>query len=166
MFYITFGILHIAAAVSYAREALLEGIVLSLQHRIHGVRRRERDRRARARWRDAVQWRLRAQGSPMWVERPGTELVASAPRWSLKEVARRIRLSFGWEADHDHNCEGSHRRGRRRRLHLEALTEPQLHAAALEAGTSLHKLLPQVDDLDVDLERAARVSVEGDGVPA
>ncbi|TEB29894.1 voltage-gated potassium channel [Coprinellus micaceus] len=142
MFYITFGILHIAVAVSYAREALLEGIVLSLQHRILGVRRRERDRRVRARWRDAVQWRLRAQGSPTWVDRPGTELVTSAPRWSWSEVARRIRLSVGWEADHDHNCEGSHRRGRRRRLHLEALTEAQLHAAALEAGTSLHKLLP------------------------
>ena len=142
MFYITLGILHIAVAVSYAREALLEGIVLSLQHRILGVRRRERDRRVRARWRDAVQWRLRAQGSAIWVDRPGTDLITAAPRWSLSEVGRRIRLIVGWEADHDHNCEGSHRRGRRRRLHLEALTEAQLHAAALEAGTSLHKLLP------------------------
>ncbi|KAJ2929325.1 hypothetical protein H1R20_g7776, partial [Candolleomyces eurysporus] len=113
MFYITFGILNLAVAVASVREVLLEGIVVSLQERIHAIKQRERQRRIRGRWRDAIIWRLRAQRLPVWIDRP-----AQAPR--------NLRL----------------RRLHHRRLNIEALTTAQLEASALEAGAPLADLLP------------------------
>ncbi|RXW16837.1 hypothetical protein EST38_g9025 [Candolleomyces aberdarensis] len=113
MFYITFGILNLAVAVASVREVLLESIVVSLQDRIHAIKQRERQRRIRGRWRDAIIWRLRAQRLPVWIDRP-----AQAPR--------NLRL----------------RRLHHRRLNIEALTTAQLEASALEAGAPLADLLP------------------------
>ncbi|KAF5338075.1 hypothetical protein D9611_014205 [Ephemerocybe angulata] len=142
MFYVTFGILNLGLAVSAAREVLLEGVVVSLKNAIHNIQQKDRKRRVRAQWKRSVEYRLRAQGLPVWVDLPP----GSTPSfWSggLRGAMHRLRGSFN-RTVHDPSYEdpGVYIRGcKRRRLNLEALEKEELEAAAMEAGAPLADLL-------------------------
>ncbi|KAF8156864.1 hypothetical protein B0H34DRAFT_475992 [Crassisporium funariophilum] len=144
-FYIALGILNLAVAVALSREALLEAAAVGFQARLKAVRVRQRDRRMRSRWRAAVKWRLRAKKHPLWVT---DERVVSRGQirhrhwWTLGEtIWHRLwkQRRREWEDPAWRYVYGpSHKR-----LNLEALTEAQLEAAALEAGAPLMDLLPR-----------------------
>ncbi|TFK20395.1 voltage-gated potassium channel [Coprinopsis marcescibilis] len=126
-FYIAFGILTLAVAVTQTRDALLEGVVVSLQNRIRLIRKKERDQRVLTRWQDAVKWHLRASQKPVWVsadlqqpEHHASSRMDSVRHWFRQRPAYILS----------------------RKLNVEALTTDQLEAAALEAGVSLKDLLP------------------------
>jgi len=126
MFYITFGILTLAVAVSQTREALLEAVVVSLQKRIRGTAERDRNRRISARWRDAVSWHLTESKLPVWVPSEDTTSRRTQP-WTKRTFKRLFGKETGGTAPV--------------RLNIEGLTQTQLEAAAREAGTSLDDLL-------------------------
>jgi len=148
--YITGGILNLALAITFSREALLEAAAMGFQARIKAVHRRNRAKRIRSRWRAAIHWRLRSKGLPTWVD-GGDEEQRKVP---------------GGRGRHMHHCSSLLRRlwirswveswrewedptwyyvyGRRHRcLNLTALSPEQLETAALEAGAPLSELIPE-----------------------
>ncbi|KAJ7596567.1 hypothetical protein C8J56DRAFT_850011 [Mycena floridula] len=143
-FYAVLGILLLALAVSVARDTVLEGLEVAYRKRVQNMRERRRianwKRRVSRRWREAVEWRLKEASKPVWVRNhvlanKQADFVfnwfnrlapwASGNSWFGKE-------SFLGTSPHPH---GMH-------LNLEALSGPQLEAAAMEAGVPLNALLP------------------------
>ncbi|EEB97577.1 hypothetical protein MPER_03074, partial [Moniliophthora perniciosa FA553] len=132
--YIAFGFGDIVAATVGARvftcvETVIEALEVGYRRRLHTVRERRKRtrwvRRVSNRWREAIEWRLREEGKPIWI----TDDPDSERAWFIKFTdwiapwmwPRAIRLG---DVSHPH---GMH-------LNLEALTDTQLEAAALEAG--------------------------------
>ncbi|KAI3612980.1 tandem pore domain k+ channel [Moniliophthora roreri] len=135
--YATFGIVNLALAVALARETVIEALEVGYRQRLHTVRERRKHtrwfRRVSNKWREGIEWRLREEGKPIWIkDNPDSERA-----WFIKLADwiaswmwhRAIRLG---DVAHPH---GMH-------LNLEALTDAQLEAAALEAGVPLCDLLP------------------------
>ncbi|KAF9529080.1 hypothetical protein CPB83DRAFT_853192 [Crepidotus variabilis] len=144
-FYIGGGLLNIALAVAMARDALLEAAVINFRAR---RRMHERERRLRSRWRAAVRWRLRLQGRPVWVHQQHhshtkPNLHRKKPRQWFKWIVQTWDKMFDRLAFESDDPAWRFLRGpRHRRLNVEALTDSQLHAAALEAGAPLAQLVP------------------------
>ncbi|KAF8804604.1 voltage-gated potassium channel [Phlegmacium glaucopus] len=139
--YISGGMVNIALAVALSREALLEAAAAGFRERVKKLRAQQRKRHIRDRWRAAVKWRLRAKNLPLWIE---DDHVADdsrhhqSPWWTRAKQA----CSLWWRKlsllSEDRPCYApSHKH-----LNLNALTESQLEAAALEAGAPLEDLLP------------------------
>jgi potassium channel subfamily K, other eukaryote len=167
--YSILGILNLALAVSLTRETVIEALQASYRKRMNAVRDRRKiirwARRVGRRWIGAVSWRLREGGKDIWVWTDELELSTQNDdseargsiqkfwnmllkscrffRISIVQLADRILPYQGtwepseksplWDMPHPH---GMH-------LNLEALTESQLEAAAMEAGVPLVELVPE-----------------------
>ncbi|KAH9939855.1 hypothetical protein B0H21DRAFT_885240 [Amylocystis lapponica] len=156
--YIATGIVLIGVAIALMRETVLEGLEIGYRRRLRNMRTRRREarrfRRWEARWRDAVEWRLRAQGAPVWVpdQRPDADdddddegalrfvgLGGTAGEHGrLRRFVRALTGSHMPPADPAARPQG-HVRGHPRGQHLNinVLSHAQLQAAALEAGVPL-----------------------------
>ena len=146
--YISCGILNLGLAVALTREAILEAAAAGFRERVKTLRARQRERHIRVRWKAAVKWRLQAKNIPLWVadDRVSDNFRHHHSQWwtSVKQGCSLLwrKLSL---ASKDHR--------RHKHLNLNALTEAQLEAAALEAGAPLADLLPsRLDTLPNDAE--------------
>jgi potassium channel subfamily K, other eukaryote len=157
--YISGGIINLALAVALSQEALLEGAAAGFRERVKRLRARQRKRTIRERWKAALKWRLQSKNLPLWI---ANECVAE-PRhdsrdhnhcWtSIKQACSPWRNKVSRVAE-VLPCYAP----RNRNLNLNALTQAQLEAAALEAGAPLADLLPsrletpENDAGDVDIQ--------------
>ncbi|KAG1859517.1 hypothetical protein DFJ58DRAFT_780054 [Suillus subalutaceus] len=134
-FYAAFGIVNLAVVVGMVQETVREGLQVGYLRRLHDIRERRRAsrrrRNAEKRWRSAIIWRLRDKGATVWVRKHRS---TSNSLWA--KVKRRF---FSATEKIPHPLD--HSRGKR--LNLEALTHPELKAAAMEAGVPLETLLPR-----------------------
>lgn len=133
-FYAAFGIVNLAVVVGMVQETVREGLHIGYFRRLQDIRERrraaQRRRNAERRWRSAVIWRLRDKGATVWVRKCRS---TSNSFWA--KVKRRF---FSAAERTPHSLD--HFRGKR--LNLEALTNAELKAAAMEAGVPLDTLLP------------------------
>jgi voltage-gated potassium channel Kch len=133
-FYAAFGIVNLAVVVGMVQETVREGLQIGYLHRLQDIRERrrasKRRKHAERRWRSAVIWRLRDKGATVWVRKYRS---TSNSLWA--KMKRRV---FSVTEKIPHPLD--HSRGKR--LNLEALTHPELKAAAMEAGVPLDTLLP------------------------
>ncbi|GLB39132.1 putative ion channel [Lyophyllum shimeji] len=149
--YAVFGIVNLAVAVGLTRETVLEGVEVGYRKRAAAVRERRKrlhhERRVWARWRTSVEWRLRSKGQPVWVK--GNPRPRRRPCVLIRLIDRlwpdvaeqglfRELIQFKHVAGYGHY---PHPRGMR--LNVEALSWPELEAAAMEAGVPLRNLLPE-----------------------
>lgn len=155
-FYMAFGILNVGVAVAMTRETVLEGLELGYRKRLRNLQLRRREarrfRRWEARWRRAVEWRLKAAGKPVWVpdahcpteevrfvglhgDVEGAGEVHWMKRW-LNAIGVKDAKELG--APNRLHTKG-HPRGRH--LNIDALEPQQLEGAALEAGVPLEMFL-------------------------
>jgi len=138
------GIISLALAVGLARETVLEAIEVGYRTRVRAVQRRrktlDRERRILRRWRAAIEFHLHQIYQPVWVKDPAHQhsfygrcfdKVWPWPKGSGIFFRYNHTLGYG---DHSHP-HGMH-------LNLEALSWPQLEAAAMEAGAPLRTFLP------------------------
>ena len=138
------GIITLALTVGLARETVLENIEFGYRKRVRAVQRRRkafhRERRILRRWRAAIEFHLHQIDQPVWVK----DLIHQHSfygRWFDKiwpwpkggGTFFRYNRTLGY-GDHSHP-HGMH-------LNLEALSWPQLEAAAMEAGAPLRTFLP------------------------
>ncbi|KAL0579653.1 Potassium channel [Marasmius crinis-equi] len=150
--YATFGIINLALAVALARETVLEALEIGYRRRIRYVRERRRHvqwrRRVGMRWRQAVGWRLREGGKAVWVPIRDETGVGVTRSWVVRVLDR---WDWMWEREGEKEGGGDEKGGgglwkiphpHGMRLNLEALTNAQLEAAALEAGVPLCDLVP------------------------
>ena len=144
--YACFGILNLGLAVAMTRETVLEALQVSYQNQLKQVRERRRAARRKRKierlWREAVEWRLREVGAPIWVRDDFKHNAWADARWFLDQVVSLIL--WPWQGyvpprytryGYGHHPHGKH-------LNLEALTRSHLEAAAMEAGVPLDTLLP------------------------
>ncbi|KAJ7636869.1 hypothetical protein FB45DRAFT_907554 [Roridomyces roridus] len=160
--YAAFGILMIALAVGLMRDTVLEGLEVGYRKRVQAMRQRRKigrwKRRVSNRWREAIEWRLREKGAPVWVRnenRPVRDglvgrvlhsLDGRIPSWTWlwhdgggsDTVSHGSGTGFmmGHGLGYGNHPHGMH-------LNLEALSWKQLEAAAMEAGVPLNTLLPE-----------------------
>ena len=132
----------IALGVVVARDAILESAVAGFRQRIHV---RQYERRLRTRWRAAISWRLRERNIPTWVDHHHRLSEESTHEgrwysWILRLGHRLFRSISSEEKDPAWKFQSG---PRHKRLNLEALTDADLHAAALEVGAPLSKLVPE-----------------------
>ncbi|KAK7685004.1 hypothetical protein QCA50_011839 [Cerrena zonata] len=151
--YMVFGILNIGIAIGMCRETILEGLEVGYRKRVRRMRLRRQEarrfRRWEARWRKAVEWRLKAKGLSVWVPDQhldnedvhfvgleGPQDGAGETHW-VKKWFETIGI---WKPPlHNHRHTRGHPRGKH--LNVDALTPQQLEAAALEAGVPLEMFL-------------------------
>ena len=149
-FYIVFGILNLGVAVGVARETIFEQLQTRYQKRLAKIRHNYRDRRRwrawERKWKRAVDWRLKEVPAEVWIsdlEEDSDSVVERAKaesKWSLKRFIGRI-LHVGSQHQEHHKC--FRERGEIRgityghpatHLNVEALSDAQLEAAAVESG--------------------------------
>lgn len=133
----------IGLGVIIARDVVLESAVIEFQRRLATQR---HERRLRSRWRAAVRWRLREQGLPVWIHDHNHGLPEEHPhhhRWfdwlsrlfeSFARFVSRGHEDPAWKFQY-----GS----RQKRLNIEALSDVDWNAAALETGAPVCKLVPE-----------------------
>lgn len=158
--YIVFGMVILGMVISIARDTVLEGLEVGYRKRLRNMRARKREARRfrhwQRRWRDAVAWRLKEQGSPVWmsdkdwrrnqdsvrfVGLPGKTGEAEHQPWMRRFVAF---LGLRERPPSDPSMRPTqHVPGHPRGMHLNimALSHEQLEAAALEAGVPLNQFL-------------------------
>jgi potassium channel subfamily K len=150
--YASGGVLNLTLAIALSREALLEGVTAGFRERVKKLRTRQRNRRIRERWKAAVKWRLQSKNLPLWivddrVAEPRHDSRHHHNHWwtSVKQVfsLRRKILSPTEEGLPCYAPNNKH-------LNLDALTQAQLEAAALEAGALLADILPSRLETPVD----------------
>ncbi|KAJ7474538.1 hypothetical protein B0H11DRAFT_2035816 [Mycena galericulata] len=154
-FYAAFGIITIALTVGLTRETVLEGLEVGYRKRVQSVRQRRKvgrwKRRVSRRWREAVEWRLREGGHPVWVRDAKKnrdvhgvlgavlDFIDDFLPWPTGEN-KSFSYGSGFMMGHGLGY-GNHPHGMH--LNLEALSWKQLEAAAMEAGVPLNTLLPE-----------------------
>ena len=174
--YAVIGILNVALLVGVMRETVIEGVEISYRKRLRAIQAKRALARTRrgvaARWREAVEWRLRAAGAPIWVKddirssrlsnwRETSALVINWLRRPFAGTSSRYRQGLGY-------ADGQHPYGMH--LGLEALTRAQLEAAAMETGVPLETLLPpgfkSYADADAQSGDSSASSRTGEGIMA
>ncbi|KAH9917328.1 uncharacterized protein B0H18DRAFT_1123673 [Fomitopsis serialis] len=155
-FYIAFGIITLGTVITLCRDTVLEGLEIGYRKRLRQVRARRREarrfRRWQTRWRRAIEWRLRQQGSAVWVadaqwrEEQGVRFVglggpmagAGEESWVVRflKFPRLRRPPPEDPARRQTKHIVGHPFGKH--LNINALSDEQLHAAALEAGVPLN----------------------------
>ena len=169
--YNVFGVVTLGIVISLCRDTVLEGLEIGYRKRLRQLRARRsearRFRKWQTRWRRAIEWRLRQQGSPVWVadaqwrEEQGVRFVglgglkagAGESSWMMRFV--RFPSRFFSTPPEDPAQRGTlhvvgHPFGKH--LNINALSDEQLHAAALEAGVPL--------EMFVDFSPAHRLAHE------
>ncbi|KAJ7596570.1 hypothetical protein C8J56DRAFT_290790 [Mycena floridula] len=143
-FYACFGIFGLALCISLSRETIVEALEVEYRKRVQALRERRRvanwKRRVFRRWKEAIYWRLKEENKPLWVR-------DKVSRNSVTEFLSncRSRLPFWhstntWFGKDPFLSNSAHPHGMH--LNLEALSGPQLEAAAMEVGVPLNALLP------------------------
>ena len=152
--YSTGGILNLTLAIALSREALLESATDGLRERAKKLRTQQRNRRIQERWKAAVEWRLQSSNLPIWIVddriEPRHDSRHHYNHWwtSVKQVCSlRMKRSSRMERMEEGLPRYPHKS---KHLNLDALTEAQLEAAALEAGAPLADILPSRFDTPVD----------------
>lgn len=155
--YSTIGFVNLGVAIAMCRETILEAMEVAYKKRASRIKERWKDarkrRRVEARWRRGIEWRLKEMGMPVWIH-DGNWMA----RRTVDEVNGKKRgVSINWQNTPDFirraaEWAGFTKRKLRHsqsmhgpsgmRLNLEALTQSQLEASALEAGVPLSTLLP------------------------
>ncbi|KAJ3772262.1 hypothetical protein FB446DRAFT_689583 [Lentinula raphanica] len=144
-FYAIFGIVNLALAVSLTRETVLEALEVGYRKRVHAARAKRKNlhwrKRVAQRWREAVEFRLREKGHPIWV----MDTDRDSGIWGF--VRHRVLLfidrtfpQWTWRSKWKGLGAVAHPKGMH--LNLEALDGPALESAAMEAGVPLSELLP------------------------
>ncbi|EJF63876.1 hypothetical protein DICSQDRAFT_102012 [Dichomitus squalens LYAD-421 SS1] len=147
--FVSLGILLIGLAIAMCRETILEGLEIGYRRRVRKMREHRREtrrfRRWEARWRRAVEFRLREMGLPVWVpDKPkdegairvfGVDTGVKMPFY--KRVGTHIKRTATITTIA--SVDSVLRRNKHRKMHLnvEALRNVQLEEAALEAGVPL-----------------------------
>ncbi|KZT00659.1 uncharacterized protein LAESUDRAFT_665671 [Laetiporus sulphureus 93-53] len=190
-FYIAFGIIILGIVISLTRDTLLEGFEVGYRKRLRGLRARRREarrfRRWQARWRDAVEWRLRAQGSPVWI--PDSEwqhqvhnirfvglggatasgAEAGKDSWFRRflRVTRLRKDDSGDPSERKVSRVPGHPFGKH--LNIDALSCEQLQEASLEAGVPLGMIVEFIPPRPIARDRSLSSGgglLTGDGWPA
>lgn len=171
--YMVFGIINVGVAVAMARDTVLEGLELGYRKRLRILRLKRHEarrfRRWEARWRRAVEWRLKAAGQPLWVpdhqyEQERVRFVGlSGEKDGSGEVhwMRKFVEAIGFRRSDDERKVPQirgHPHGKH--LNIDALTTQQLEAAALESGVPLEMFL-SVPRKVADSESQARQQAGG-----
>ena len=122
---------------------LLEAAAAGFRERVKKLRARQRERHIQERWKAAVKWRLQAKDLPLWISNDCvTEPRHESQRqhshwWTPAHQANSFRWQNVSFVSEDFPCYAPSDK----QLNLNALTEAQLEAAALEAGAPLADLL-------------------------
>ncbi|KZT70402.1 voltage-gated potassium channel [Daedalea quercina L-15889] len=151
--YNVFGVITLGIVISLCRDTVLEGLEIGYRKRLRQLRARRHEarrfRRWQTRWRRAIEWRLRQQGSPVWVsdnqraEEQGVRFVglggSTAGAGQVSWLARFVHLRRPPPEDPTRR-QTKHVVGHPfgKHLNISALSDEQLHAAALEAGVPLN----------------------------
>ncbi|KAI0790498.1 hypothetical protein C8Q75DRAFT_806406 [Abortiporus biennis] len=143
-FYLVFGIFLIGLSIGMIRETVLEGLEIGYRRRLQNMRDRRREarrfRRWEARWKRAVEFRLKEQGLPVWVHdqfinREGIRFVGLHGIQAGTGEGHWLKNLFRFRRpDGTSHLSGT---PRGRHLNIDALSNSQLEAAALEAGVPL-----------------------------
>ena len=149
-FYIVFGILNLGVAVGVARETIFEQLQARYRKRLAKIRHNYRDhRRWRAwerKWKRAVEWRLREIPAEIWIsdlEGDSESVVERARQESIWSSKRLISRIFHLPLEHQEHHKCFREKGEIRgvtyghpttHLNVEALSDAQLEAAAVESG--------------------------------
>ena len=163
--FISFGIIAIGMAIAMCRETILEGLEVGYRRRVRNMRERRREarrfRRWEARWRRAVEFRLREMGLPLWVpDKPkdegairvfGVDTGVKMPFY--KRVGTQIKRTATITTIA--SMESVIRRHKHHKMHLnvEALSNAQLEEAALEAGVPLEMFCDLGERPELEQER-------------
>lgn len=170
--YNVFGVVTLGIVISLCRETVLEGLDIGYRKRLRVLRERRsearRFRKWQTRWRRAIEWRLRRQGSTVWVsdaqwrEEQGVRFVglgegAGASSWLMRFVnLPRLRSPPSDDASARQTMHVvGHPFGKH--LNINALSDEQLHEAALEAGVPL--------EMFIDFSPAHKLVHEASGQP-
>ncbi|KAF9067066.1 hypothetical protein BDP27DRAFT_1226488 [Rhodocollybia butyracea] len=144
-FYSVFGVLNLVLVVSLTRETVLEALELGYRNRVHAARVKRRNlrwqKRVAHRWRQAVEWRLKAKGAPLFVM--NTEEFSGVWGFIRHSALRFVDWTFPqwtWRTKWKGLGGVAHPKGMH--LNLEALEGHALEGAAMEAGVPLTELLP------------------------
>ena len=141
--FISFGVITIGVAIAMCRETIMEGLEIGYRRRVHNFRERRRDarrfRRWEARWRHAVEFRLREKDEPVWV--PDAQVDAT-DAFRVLGLNTSVRLPFfrrmGTKIKRTATVDSVlHPKHHKQHLNVEALSNAQLEEAALEAGVPL-----------------------------
>ncbi|KAI0371282.1 hypothetical protein BV20DRAFT_1112654 [Pilatotrama ljubarskyi] len=177
--YILFGVINIGVAIAMCRETILEGLEIGYRRRMRDMRQRRREarrfRRWEARWQRAVEFRLRESGLPVWVSDKEERQDDGRVRFLglLPGVTSRMpflrRLGTTIKRTATLTSVESRLPGHRgMHLNVNALTNAQLEAAALEAGVPLEMFLDlgdrRNDDQAAHEEGLPAHSVDGTGI--
>ncbi|KAI0360452.1 hypothetical protein OH77DRAFT_1555853 [Trametes cingulata] len=180
--YILFGVINIGVAIAMCRETILEGLEIGYRRRLRDMRQRRREarrfRRWEARWERAVEFRLREAGLPVWVSDKEEREDDGRVRFlgllpgvtSRMPFFRRIGTTIKRTATLT-SVESRLTGHRGMHLNVNALTNAQLEAAALEAGVPLEMFLDLGDrrkdehtGQDEDLPARSRSQDGGSGI--
>ncbi|VDB92444.1 unnamed protein product [Peniophora sp. CBMAI 1063] len=188
--YSAFGIVILGAAVRLIGETVIEALEIGYRKRVRDYRkhRRERQRHVReaARWRDAVEARLKAKGADVWVDANDEDHVsvdglprdvapAAHPLRHGRNPVRpnvdsRIPKPFRKESDHEalppHDPKTEDRLRPPPRagmvLNTAALDMAELAAAAREASVAIERFAPEALQHTQSAGRKAREPGVGD----
>ena len=149
-FYIIFGILNLGVAVGVARETIFEQMQIRYQKRLAKIRKNYRDHRRwrswERKWKRAVEWRLKEASAEIWISdleedsNSVAEIAKKESKWTLTLFTSRI---FHIDLQHDEHHKCFREKGEIRgiahghpgtHLNVEALSNSQLEAAAVESG--------------------------------
>ena len=150
-FYIIFGVLSLGVAVGVARETIFEQLQISYQKRLARIRQVYQERRNwriwERKWKRAVEWRLRDINADIWVPdfTGDSESMVGVTEEEPKPTRIMLFISRIFHRSHDYQNyfrdegqirgvdyghPGAH-------LNVEALSRPQMEAAAVESGVPL-----------------------------
>ena len=149
-FYIIFGIMNLGVAVGVARETIFEQLQSSYRKRLARIRHNYRDRRRwrnwERKWKRAVEWRLKEIPAEIWIHdlEEDSDMIMDRAKGGSKRalllfVSRVFHISFRHPEHHKFFRERGEIRGLTyghpgTHLNIEALSYPQLEAAAVESG--------------------------------
>lgn len=149
-FYIIFGILNLGVAVGVARETIFEQLQIRYRKRLATIRHNYRDHRRwrswERKWKRAVEWRVKEIPAEIWISDLEGDSDSIAERAkveskiTIKPFIRRVfHVGFQNHEHHKYFREKGEIRGVTygypgTHLNIEALSNAQLEAAAVESG--------------------------------
>ncbi|EIN08970.1 voltage-gated potassium channel [Punctularia strigosozonata HHB-11173 SS5] len=132
-FFATGGIITLAVTISTFSDNIMEALETEYRHRVEEIRRNRREmkriRKVEARWRSAVEYRLRDAREPVWV--PDRTDAYSTCLGKMVKLGSRAKKTVSTPSKILRPAYG------KMHMNLEALSPAQLRETALDAGMSL-----------------------------
>jgi potassium channel subfamily K, other eukaryote len=140
-FYAIIGIINVGLAVGLTRETVIESLEIGYRRRVHAMREARQQarwrRRVTAKWKAAVEWRLKEAKKEIWVPD------APKPKATLKvKLSRLLPWKLAWFSSKSPKYLGHVPHPHGMHFNLEGLEVNELEAAAVEIGIPLGTLLP------------------------